>query len=131
MRLIQSEVRDINGNGTPEILCAVQDIGRQDGGRMLAFDHRGNLLWQFDTTLEFQNFPRFDGAKMTLLGFLAARLDDASPRNSLVLATFEAHGWFPLRAPLPRCRRHAHRHLLAPGPHRRIHPRRSRNHRRP
>ena len=95
MSLIQAEVRDINGNGTPEILCAVQDIGRQAGGRMLVFDHGGDLLWQFDTTPEFQNFPGFEGAKMTLLGFVAARLDDASPRKSLVLATFEAHGWFP------------------------------------
>ena len=36
-----------------------------------------------------------DIGEMTLLGFLVAGFDDASPRMSLVLTTFEAHGWFP------------------------------------
>lgn len=94
MPLAQAEVTDLDGDGVPEVLCAIKDTGNKDTGRMLVYEGDGALRWSFDGTLDFQNYPNFTDQKMKLAGFHCLDLD-GEPGKELVLVMRNALDWYP------------------------------------
>lgn len=93
-RIAEAEVTDLDGDGTNEVVVGVGN-GGEDTGKILTFDHSGELLWTANTTSEY-NYSGGHGERLALRTFAVGDLFRQG-RQQIVALSVDADGWYQSR----------------------------------
>lgn len=93
-QVAKSEIVDLDGDGSHEIVVGVQGSG-QDVGTIMALSARGEVLWSADTTAPY-NYSGGGSGQMAIRNFAVADLFDRDTLQIVALAT-DAQGWYQSR----------------------------------
>ncbi len=89
--IVNGVIIDINNDQIKEIIIGIGGQGK-DSGKLIAFDYRGEVLWEFWPNFDF-NYSGGRSEKLTMNGFEVCNL--FSSKNKQIVSYFiDSHGWY-------------------------------------
>ncbi len=89
---IIAEISDLDGDGTKEVIVGLKGEEKR-AGTILAFDYKGDIVWEFQPTEITSNYRGGKSNRVTISDLLVTSLFDEKVKDIVVLYR-DAHGWY-------------------------------------
>ena len=79
-------IKDINYDGHAEVLFGTQTQDQYGGGELFCFDHKGSILWKFETGREMKFGPKIYSHDYSFQGFDVCDLDGDGKLETIIIS---------------------------------------------